>query len=91
VQPLTRRLLVPRMLATILSTVTLCAPQGAAACERMVDLFRQGYQLVATEHLSFEGCEFDKAIPIGGLILKCQTYECVYHYGKTRCWAARSS
>jgi hypothetical protein len=34
---------------------------------------------VATEpYLSFEGCEFDKAIPIGGRIFKCQTYEYVY-------------
>jgi hypothetical protein len=63
--------------------VALLAPSNALAGERMIDLFRQGYQLVATEpYLSFEGCEFDKAIPIGGLIFKCQTYEYVYHYGK---------
>jgi hypothetical protein len=38
---------------------------------------------VATEpYLSFEGYEFDKAIPIGSQIFKCQTYEYFYHYGK---------
>ena len=73
-----------RILATILSIVTLIAPKDAAAGERMIDLFRRGYQVVATEpYLSFEACEFDKAIPIGRLyIFKCQTYEYVYHYGK---------
>jgi hypothetical protein len=72
-----------RILATVLAIFALSAPQGAAAGERMVDLFRQGYQLVATEpYLSFEGCEFDKAIPIDGHIFKCQTYEYVWHYGK---------
>jgi hypothetical protein len=73
----------PRILATTLAIVALSAPQGAAAGERIVDLFRHGYQLVATEpYLSFEGCEFDKEIRIGGRIFKCQTYEYVYHYGK---------
>lgn len=49
----------------------------------MIDLFRRGYQLVATEpYLSFEGCEFDKTIPVGGYVFKCQTYDYVYHYGK---------
>ncbi len=73
----------PRILATTLAIVALTAPKDAAAGERMIDLFRQGYQLVATEpYLSFEGCEFEKAISIGGRIFKCQTYEYVYHYGK---------
>jgi hypothetical protein len=72
-----------RIPATILAIGALSAPQPAAAGERMIDLFRQGYQLVATEpYLSFEGCEFDKAIPVGGYIFKCQAYEYVYHYGK---------
>jgi hypothetical protein len=72
-----------RTLAASLMSVALFAPIDAAAGERMVDLFRQGYQLVATEpYLSFEGCEFDKAIPIGVYVFKCQTYEYVYHYGK---------
>jgi hypothetical protein len=72
-----------RILAATLISTALSAPQVAVAGERMVDLLQQGYQLVATEpYLSFEGCEFDKAIPIGGRIFKCQTYEYVYHYGK---------
>jgi hypothetical protein len=72
-----------RILATTLICGALTASQGAVAGQRMIDLFRQGYQLVVTEpYLSFEGCEFDKAIPIGGRIFKCQTYEYVYHYGK---------
>jgi hypothetical protein len=71
----------------VLIATTMCgalsAPQGAVAGERMIDLFRQGYQLVATEpYLSFDGCEFDKAIPVGGYVFKCRTYEYVYHYGK---------
>ena len=72
-----------RILAATFVSIALTAAQDAAAGERMVDLFRQGYQLVATEpYLSFEGCKFDKAIPIAGRIFKCQTYEYVYHYGK---------
>jgi hypothetical protein len=63
-----------RILAATFAFIGLTAAQSAAAGERMIDLFRQGYQLVATEpYLSFEGCEFDKAIPIGGRIFKCQT------------------
>jgi hypothetical protein len=74
---------VKRFLATSLICGALGAPQNAVAGERMIDLFRQGYQLVATEpYLSFEGYEFDKAIPIGSQIFKCQTYEYLYHYGK---------
>lgn len=71
----------------LLAAVTVVMPRGATAGERMVDLFRQGYQLVATEpYLSFEGCEFDKAIPIGGRIFKCQTTT-----ARWRCLGARSS
>ena len=72
-----------RILATPLVIVALSAPQTAAAGERMIDLFRQGYQLVATEpYLSFEGCEFDKPIKVGAYIFMCQAYDYVYHYGK---------
>jgi hypothetical protein len=72
-----------RIFVATLMCGALSAPQGVVAGERMIDLFRQGYQLVATEpYLSFEGCEFDKAIPVGGYIFKCQTYDYVYHYGK---------
>jgi len=71
-----------RVFTATLALIAITATQAAAG-ERQADLFRQGYQLVATEpYLSFEGCEFDKAIPIGGRIFKCQTYEYVYHYGK---------
>jgi hypothetical protein len=67
----------------LLIAVALLAPTTTAAGERMLDLFRQGYQLVATEpYLSFEGCEFDKPIKVGAYIFMCQTYEYVYHYGK---------
>jgi hypothetical protein len=70
-----------RILATMLFIVA-SAPIDVAAGERMVDLFRRGYQVIANEpYLSFEACEFDKAIPIGDYIFKCQTYEYVY-YGK---------
>ena len=63
--------------------IALTVPCGATVGERMIDLVRQGYQLVATEpYLSFEGCEFDKEIPIGGRVFRCQTYEYVYHCGK---------
>jgi hypothetical protein len=49
-------------------------------------LIQQGYQLVATEpYLSFEACEFDNAIPVGKLIVKCRTYEYVYHYARRKC------
>jgi hypothetical protein len=37
---------------------------------------------VTEPFLSFEGCEFDKEIPIGRRIFKCQTYDYTYHYGK---------
>jgi hypothetical protein len=74
---------VRRILATTFVFIALSAPQGAAAAEHMANLLQQGYQLVATEsYLSFEGCEFDKAIPIGGRIFKCQTFEYVFYYGK---------
>jgi hypothetical protein len=47
---------------------------------------------VATEpYLSFEGCEFDKEIPIGGRVFRCQTYEYVYHCGKAEVLGARLS
>jgi hypothetical protein len=67
----------------LLLAVALLPPRTAAAGERMIDLFRQGYQLVATEpYLSFEGCEFDKPIKVGSYIFMCRTYEYIYHYGK---------
>jgi hypothetical protein len=70
-------------LITLLLAAALLAPRTAVAGERMIDLFRQGYQLVATEpYLSFEGCEFDKPIKVGAYIFMCQTYEYIYHYGK---------
>jgi hypothetical protein len=72
--------------------IALTVPCGATAGERMIDLVRQGYQLVATEpYLSFEGCEFDKEIPIGGRVFRCQTYEYVYHCGKAEVLGARLS
>jgi hypothetical protein len=67
----------------LLLAVALFAPRTAAAGERMIDLFRQGYQLIATEpYLSFEGCEFDKPIKVGAHIFMCRNYEYIYHYGK---------
>lgn len=72
-----------RGLIALLLAAALLAPRTAGAGERMLDLFRQGYQLVATEpYLSFEGCEFDKPIKVGAYIFVCRTYEYVYHYGK---------
>ena len=47
------------MLRLLIVAAALLAPRTAAAGERMIDLFRQGYQLVATEpYLSFEGCRY---------------------------------
>src|ERR1700704_6552573 len=70
-------------LIALMLTIAPLAPQDAAAGERMINLFRQGYQLVATEpYMSFEGCDFDKPIKVGAYIFMCRTYEYIYHYGK---------
>jgi hypothetical protein len=72
-----------QIFAMLLFAVALFAPVRAVAGERMLDLFRQGYQIIYTEpYLAFEACEYDKPIKVGSYIFMCRTYEYVYHYGK---------
>jgi hypothetical protein len=60
----------------------------ARAGERMVDLFRNGYQIVHTEpYLSFEGCQYDKVYKLGPFIFICRTYEYTYRYGQVEIMA----
>ena len=76
-----RRLLA--IASVTLFAVALFAPMRAVAGERMLDLFRQGYQILYNEpYLAFEACEYDKPIKVGPYIFMCRTYEYVYHYGK---------
>jgi hypothetical protein len=61
---------------------TLFAPHAAAG-ERMLDLVRDGYQLIYTDpYLAIEGCEYSKRVLVGPYTFMCQTDEYVFHYGK---------
>jgi hypothetical protein len=61
--------------------VTMCGAP-AAATTSLLDVVRQGYQLVHEEgYLSFDGCEHDKAYVLSSLIFVCQEYGYSYQYG----------
>jgi hypothetical protein len=72
-----------RSFAWPLLAAALFAPQHAVAAERMLDLVRDGYQLIYTDpYLAIEGCEYSKRVLLGPYTFMCQTDEYVYHYGK---------
>jgi hypothetical protein len=79
----------PRILAAMSVIVALVAPADATAGERMIDLFRRGYQLVATEpYLSFEGCEF--GFRSAGTFSSAKPMNTSTTTARRRYWAAHS-
>jgi hypothetical protein len=72
-----------RPLALLSLAAALFAPQNAVAAERMLDLVRDGYQLIYTDpYLAIEGCEYSKRVLVGPYTFMCRTDEYVFHYGK---------
>lgn len=71
------------LLLVLMLFVACIVDNSAMAAERMLDLFRQGYQIFYTEpYISFDSCEYDKARKIGPYVFICQSYDYIYHYGK---------
>lgn len=54
----------------------------SAQAEEMLKLFKSGYQIVYTDYLDFDGCEWEKVYKIGPYYFECTDYEYFYVYGE---------
>jgi hypothetical protein len=61
--------------------VTSVGMDYAYATEKQVKLFKQGYQLITTGNVTFNGCESNKLYRINNFIFECAEYHYSYHYG----------
>ncbi len=62
-----------------------------ASANEMVELFKSGYQIVYTDYLDFDGCEWEKVYKIGPYYFECTDYEYFYTYEEVNIMSNGSS